>query len=133
MLPDIKKVMDGLHNEMVLINMDQKDYQMDHAINKYLNSLYPQERIFKHGINQTKFPDLFLLSYFVHRNPSCMDLCIGNIKEITREYQYEDDGMAPTIRVQFCFNFDKGDDIPFGSGGMSFVKIRDLLDGHQEG
>ena len=132
MLPDIKKVMDGLYNEMVLINMDQKDYQIDHAINKYLKSFYPQERIFNHRINKTKFPDLFLLSYFVHRNPSCMDLRIGNIKEITREYQYVDDGIAPTIRVQFCFNFDK-EDIPFGSGGMSFVKIRDLLDGRREG
>lgn len=130
MLPDIKKVMDGLHNEMVLIGMDQKDYQIDHAINKYLNSLYPQERIFNHGINQTNFPDLFLLNYFVHRNPSCMDLPIGNIKEITREYQYDD--MVSKIRIQFYFRFDK-EDMQLGSGGMSFVKIRDILDGHREG
>ena len=133
MSPDIKKVMDGLHNEMVLINMDQKDYQMDHAINKYLNSLYPQERIFKHGINKTSFPDLFLLSYFVHRNPSCMDLRIGNIKEITREYQYDDEDMIPRIRVQFYFKFDKEDRYTIWERGMSFVKIRDILDGHQEG
>lgn len=133
MLPNIKKVMDGLYNEMVLINMDQKDYQMDHSINKYLNQFYQQERIFNRGINKTKFPDLFLLSYFVHRNPSCMDLRIGNIKEITREYQYEDDGMAPTIRVQFSFKFDKEDRYTIWERGMSFVKIRDILDGHQEG
>ena len=121
--------MDGLCNEMVLIHMDQKDDQMDHAINEYLNSLYPQERIFNCGINQTKFPDLFLLSYFVYRNPSCIDLRIGNIKEITREYQY--DGMVSKIQIQFYFRFDR-EDISFRSG-MSFVKIRDILDGHQEG
>lgn len=129
MLPDIKKVMDGLYNGMVLIHMDQKDDQMDHAINEYLNSLYPQERIFNHGVNQTEFPDLFLLSYFVHRNPSCIDLRIGNIKEITREYQY--DGMVSKIQIQFYFRFDR-EDISFRSG-MNFAKIKDLLDGHREG
>lgn len=129
MLPDIKKVMDGLCNEMILINKDQKDYQIDHAINKYLNSLYQQERIFNHGVNQTEFPDLFLLSYFVYRNPSCIDLRIGNIKEITREYQYAD--MVSKIRIEFYFRFDR-EDISFRSG-MNFVKIRDILDGHQEG
>lgn len=130
MLPDIKKVMDGLYNEMALINIDQKDYQMDHTINKYLKSFYPQERIFNHGINKTKFPDIFLLDYFVHRNPSCMDLRIGNIKEITREYQYDD--TMTSVRIQIYFGFEK-EDVPFGSGGMSFVKIRDLLDGRREG
>ena len=121
--------MDGLYNGMVLIHMDQKDDQMDHAINEYLNSLYPQERIFNHGVNQTEFPDLFLLSYFVHRNPSCIDLRIGNIKEITREYQY--DGMVSKIQIQFYFRFDR-EDISFRSG-MNFAKIKDLLDGHREG
>ena len=130
MLPDIEKVLDGLYKVTVLIDTDQKDHQMDHAINKYLNSLYPQERIFEHGINQTKFPDLFLLNYFVYRDPSRIDLRIGNIKEITREYQYDD--VNSCIRVQFYFGYET-EDVPFGSGGMSFVKIRDILDGHREG
>lgn len=130
MLPDIKKVMDGIYNEMVLISEDKKDYQMDHVIYKYLNSLYPQERIFDHGINRTKFPDIFLLDYFLYKNPSYEDLRIGDIKEITREYQYED--MFPSVRIQICFNIDR-ENMPFGNGEMNFAKIKDLLDGRREG
>ena len=131
MLPDIKKVMDGLYNEMALINMDQKDYQMDHTINKYLKLFYPQERIFNHGINRTEFPDIFLLDYFLYKNPSYIDLRIGDIKEITREYQYENN--MTSARIQLYFDIDR-EKMPFGeNGGMNFAKIKDLLDGRREG
>ena len=131
MLPDIKKVMDGLYNEMALINMDQKDYQMDHTINKYLKLFYPQERIFNHGINRTEFPDIFLLDYFLYKNPSYIDLRIGDIKEITREYQYENN--MTSARIQLHFDIDR-EKMPFGENGrMNFAKIKDLLDGRREG
>lgn len=131
MLPDIKKVMDGLYNEMALINMDQKDYQMDHTINKYLKLFYPQERIFNYGINRTKFPDIFLLDYFLYKNPSYIDLRIGDIKAITREYQYENN--MTSARIQLYFDIDR-EKMPFGENGrMNFAKIKDLLDGRREG